>query len=109
MIEDSNKETEFLMPALYYYGKWPSVHGITKTYTADSALVYYNNLDLKDKPKYMIFWQAENIEARIDTVKKRFPNLTYETTINPSLIDKTLYWLNPLNDNQTSYIYRIEK
>ena len=109
IIEDSNKETEFLMPALYYYGKWPSVYGITKTNTVDSALVYYNELELKDKPTYMVFWQAENIEARLDTVKKRFPNLTYETTIDPSLIDKTLYWLNPFNDNQTAYIYRINR
>jgi hypothetical protein len=57
----------------------------------------------------MVFWQAENIEARVDSVKKRFPELTYETTIKQSLIDKTLYWLNPFNDNQTAYIYKITK
>jgi hypothetical protein len=109
IIEDSNKESDFLLPALFYYGKWPSVYGINKTNTADSALVYYNAQDAKTKPTYMVFWQAENIEARVDSVKKRFPHLTYETTIDPSLIDKTLYWLNPYNDNQTAYIYRIDK
>ena len=106
-VEDSNKENDFLMPPLYYYGKWISVYGINKTNTVDSALVYYNELEEKLKPKYIVFWQAENIEARVDSVKKRFPELTYETIINPSLIDKTLYWLNPYNDNQTAYIYRI--
>lgn len=55
----------------------------------------------------LFFWQAENINARVDTFKKRFPNLKYEATIEPSLIDKTLYWLNPLNDNQTAFIYKI--
>lgn len=109
IIEDSNKEVEFFLPPLYYYGKWPSVYGITKTNTIDSALVYYNEQDEKNKPSYMVFWQAENIEARVASVKKRFPNLKYETTIDPSLIDKTLYWLNPFNDNQTAYIYRINK
>lgn len=107
-VEDSNKENDFLLPPLYYYGKWVSTFGITKTQTADSALAYYNRLNDTMKPKYIIFWQAENIRARVDTVKKRFPGLTYETTIEPSLIDKTLYWLNPLNDNQTAFIYKIK-
>ena len=106
-VEDSNKENDFLMPPLFYYGKWIYVCGITKTFTPDSALAHYNTLDAKMKPKYMIFWQAENIGARVDSVKKRFPLLTYEATIEPSLIDKTLYFLNPLNDNQTAFIYRM--
>lgn len=107
-VEDSNKENDFLMPPLFYYGKWVSVCGINKTYNADSALVYYNKLKPDMKPTYMVFWQAENIQARVDSVKKRFPNLRYEATIEPSLIDKTLYVLNPLNDNQTAFIYRMD-
>jgi hypothetical protein len=105
-VEDSNKQDDFLMPPLYYYGKWFSVYGINKTVTADSALDYYNKLELKSRPKYIIFWQGENIEARVKSFKNRFPNLTYETTIEPSLIDKTLFFLNPMNDNQTAFIYK---
>ena len=107
IIEDSNKDNDYLLPPLFYYGKWQSICAINKTYTADSALAYYNTLSYKDKPRYMVFWQATNIEARIDSIKKRFPGLVYETTIDPSFIDKTLYFLNPLNDNQTAYIYKL--
>ena len=107
-VEDSNKETDFLLPPLYYYGKWVSTFGITKSQTADSALVHYNLLADSMKPKYIVFWQAENIKTRVDSVKKRFPSLVYEANIEPSLIDKTLFWLNPLNDNQTAFIYKIK-
>lgn len=105
-VEDSNKEHDFLMPPLFYYGKWFSVYGITKTQTPDSALTYYNALEQHKKPLYIVFWQAENIDARVDSLQKRFPNLKYEATIEPSLIDKTLFFLNPLNDNQTAFIYK---
>jgi len=105
-VEDSNKENDFLMPPLFYYGKWISVCGINRTFTADSALAYYKKLPPEMKPKYVVFWQAENISTRVDSLKKRFPTLRYETTIEPSLIDKTLFFLNPLNDNQTAFIYR---
>jgi hypothetical protein len=108
-VDDSNKQDDFLMPPLFYYGKWISVFGITKTRTADSALAYYNKLLPKERPTYFVFWQGENIEARVDSVKKRFPSLVYEATIQPSLIDKTLFFLNPLNDNQTAFIYRLSK
>jgi len=108
LIEDSNKENDFLIPPLFYFGKWPSVFGISKTINADSALSYCKKHSSKTRPNYVVFWQAENIKARVDSMKKRFPTLIYEATIDPSLIDKTLYFLNPLNDNQTAYIYKIK-
>ncbi len=107
-IEDSNKENNWQQPPRFYYGKWYSDFGITKTWTADSALTLYNQLPLKFRPNYLIFFQAENIQAREDSTRKRFPRLKLETIIQPSFIDKTLHFLNPLNDNQTSYIYQID-
>lgn len=108
MVEDSNKENDFLMPPLFYFGKWFSVIGINKTMNADTALKFYNQQEKNIRPNYVVFMQAENINARVDSLKKRFPTLEYETTIEPSLIDKTLYFLNPLNDNQTAFIYKIK-
>lgn len=108
MIEDSNKEDDFLMPPLFYLGKWHSVIGISKQYSADSAFYQMSIIPDSTKPNYVVFLQAENIEARVDSFKKRFPETKYITTIEPSLIDKTLHWLNPLNDNQTTYIYKIK-
>lgn len=51
--------------------------------------------------------QAEHIDERVAEVKKYFPKLTYVTTITPSNLDQLLYWLNPLNDNHTAYIYKL--
>ncbi len=107
-VEDSNKENDYLMPPQFYFGKWIKVYWINKTKTVDEAFEFYHHTAPALRPSYMVFWQAENIEARVDSVKKRFPNLIYETTIEPSLIDKTLHFLNPLNDNHSAFIYRFE-
>lgn len=109
MIDDSNKDNDFTMPPLFYLGKWQSVIGITKRNNADTALVKYRNLSPEMRPNYIVFWQAENLEARVDSFKKRFPSAEYVTTIEPGLIDKTLKWLNPVNDNQTTYIYKFSE
>jgi hypothetical protein len=107
-IEDSNKEYDWQQPPRFYYGKWYSDFGITKTWTADSALTLFNSIPQNLRPNYMVFFQAENIQARIDSTRKCFPKLKMEAIIEPSFIDKTLYFLNPLNDNQTSYIFQID-
>jgi len=106
IVEDSNND-EFLMPPLYYYGKWIHVKGITRLVTAAEIFDYYKVMETRKKPTYVIFWEKTNLEQRIDSVKKYYPNLKYEATIQPSFIDKTLFWLNPLNSNQTTFIYRL--
>ena len=107
IIEDSNLD-DFTMPPQYYLQNWKSVYGITKQFTPDSMLRHYNGLSIKERPNYVVFMQAENINERVDSLRKRFPSLKYITTIEPSLIDKTMHYLNPVNDNQTTYIYKIE-
>ncbi len=107
IIEDSNRENDFTMPPQYYLENWGSVFGITKTFTPDSMLHYYNICKPVERPNYVVFMQAEHIDARVDSLRKRFPTLHYEATIEPSFIDKTMHFLNPLNDNQTTYIYKI--
>lgn len=109
LIEDSNKENDFTMPPLFYFGKWHSVIGITKTFTRDSAVIAYHLLPEQAKPNYAIFWRAENINSRVDSLRKRFTNIRYVTTIEPGFIDKILNRLNPLNDNETAYIYTLGK
>jgi hypothetical protein len=110
MIEDGNKENDFTMPPLFYLGKWYSVIGITKQFGCDSALFYYHCTVDSMKANYVVFWQAEHLEERVNEFRKRFPGTSYVTTIEPSLIDKTLHWMNPFgNDNQTTYIYKVPR
>jgi hypothetical protein len=108
LVEDSNKENDILLPPMFYYGKWHPVCGITQNFTTDSARVYYDELADDFKPNYVVFWQAENIDQRVARMKETFPGLKYEATIDPSLVDQVLFRLNPLNDNQTAFIYQLE-
>ncbi len=109
MIEDSNKENDFTMPPLFYLGKWHSVIGVTKNFYLDSVKYQFSIIPDSVKPNYIVFWRHENINARVDSFRKLFPKIKYVTTIEPSFIDKTLNWLNPLNDNETTYIYKINE
>lgn len=105
IIEDSNRD-EILVPPLFYLEKWVKVYGITKICSADSIKQKIQMDTIK--PNYMVFMQEVNLQTRLDKAKKSFPSLTYVATIEPSMIDKVLFWLNPKNKNQTSFIYKIK-
>lgn len=108
-IVDDYNNWDYLMPPQYYFGKWIKVKGITQSQPAYAVYnYYYKENPTRSKPKYIVFWEAKNLEQRLDSVRKYWPALSYETTIEPSFIDKTLYWLNPENSNETAQIYRLE-
>jgi len=108
IMEDSNRD-DFLLPPLFYLQKWEHVGGITKLQPAEA---YYNkeyvNTTPKNKPNYVVFLQEDNLDTRVAELKKYIPTLTYEATIEPSFIDKLMHWLNPVNKNQVSFVYKIK-
>ncbi|HTB30830.1 MAG TPA: hypothetical protein VK808_02325, partial [Bacteroidia bacterium] len=65
--------------------------------------------DIKDSlyhPNYVLFFGQEHIDDRVAAFKKFYPTATYQTTIEPSYIDLLVCKLNPINRNETVYIYK---
>jgi hypothetical protein len=69
---------------------------------------FYN--EMKNHPSkdvgFVLFYHDKDLDRRVDSVKKVFPEIVFEKKIEPGNVDKILYWLNPINDNQDIYIYR---
>lgn len=106
MIEQSFDDN-FIWPPLYYLGKWQThVVGITKHHDLETTyLEYYQDPRAWAHPNYVIFFGKDHIEERLANFKKVFPQTDSVTTIYPSFLDNLLEWLNPVNKNQTTYIY----
>ncbi len=106
MVEESYRD-DFTMPPLYYVGHW-NVHvvGITKKHSLATAFDEYRG-DHREiiRPNYIIFFGKENFDKRLADFQKMFPDNHYKATITPSLVDAIATFLNPINKNQTTYIY----
>ncbi len=61
---------------------------------------------LADSIYYVLVFQDVDVPLREERLKKIFPALRRETVVEPALLDKVMYFLNPVNLNQTVYIYR---
>jgi len=59
-------------------------------------------------PNYVLFFGATKIDERIAAFKKVFPTTTYQATIEPSFIDRLICKINPVNKNETVYIYKFD-
>lgn len=112
VIEDSNRD-DFLMPPLFYLRRFNSnswgVHGVTSLHTAKDLYEEQKNLKQEEKANYVIFFQEENLAKRIADFKKYYPDLTYETAIEPGFIDKVVHHLNPRNKNQNCFIFKMQE
>lgn len=90
----------------FYLGQWPTVKMYAKSPKYFPIAKVYKDVDAKDYPQFVLFFDEKNIPQRVDSVRKIVPNLVYETTIEPSFMDKILYKMNKYNGNQTIIIYR---
>jgi len=104
LVENSNKSGINLLP-MFYLGQWVGYSEITNARPPDVVADWYNENYLNE-PDFIIFEGENNIENRLRDVDISFPGFIYETTISPGMIDRILFWLNPINENQNVYIYR---
>jgi Alg9-like mannosyltransferase family len=109
MVEESFRDDVTQTP-YFYTGKW-YFHppGVTKKHTLYQC--YLEHKDAPDSmvhPNYVLFFGTDHIDDRVAAFKKMFPTATYKTTIEPSYIDILVWKLNPVNRNETVYIYKFD-
>lgn len=124
IVEDSNRDNATFFPS-YYSGKWLVFYNYAKPKPEFSAStdtiinferfrkmihsfsVFSNNQKIIP-PGFVLFVDADNLPQRVANVKKVFPNLQYETTIEPSFLDNLIQKLNPVNKNYRIFIYMLK-
>jgi hypothetical protein len=105
LLEDPfHKDTK--MPPRFYLGQWPTVRQYANDPQYSPIAKVYKGVSPMDYPDFVLFFDDQKIQQRVDSVKKIVPNLVYETTIEPGFADEILFKMNPYNGNQTIVIYR---
>jgi hypothetical protein len=106
LAEDTNDGKTILFPR-FYLKQWNiSEYELIPGKPVKPFMESMKKSNPGNEPRFVIFFGFKNLDNRIDSVKMFLPNIEYETTIEPGLIDKILYRLNPHNSNETLVIYR---
>ncbi len=111
IIETSHSSGSIPMPR-FYLGKWCNRYTLTENEKIEDlkkelSIPLANGM-LKEKPNYVIFMDETNVFNRMAKFKKQYGNIYFETKIEPSPLDKFMTWINPVNENQNTYIFRID-
>ena len=106
VLETTHMWGSVLMPR-FYHGVWNNYYTITQE---NSAKQLFDTLRAQHKPlpTHIIFAEPKELPIRMKRVKAQVKGLVYEKTVESSYLDRLMVWLNPVNVNQTYYIYRIE-
>lgn len=107
ILERSTNYGCYLMPR-YYNRMWRTQH---LCYSKDETSKYAEqDLEqlLKDrKINYCLFIEERDIEERLSKMEVYFPEMQFIEKFEPSYIDKLLHFLNPRNENETVYLYKL--
>ena len=107
IIERSHRDDCYLMPR-YYLNNWDlPIYCVNQSYSDESlseALVQWKKNDVN----YLLIVEEKDLEMRKQRILNHLPDATFETIIEPSFMDKVLHWLNPYNQNERVYVYKIE-
>lgn len=93
-------------PPCFYLEQWIKVIVLDENLSIEKFGENLANQDSTLHPRFVLFFKDGNENQRREALLKAMPGLAFETTIEPGYMDKLLYWLNPVNANQTIEIYR---
>jgi len=105
ILEDENAGVPVL--PLSYTGKYPDIPDLLPNDTTIYQQV--QRIALKPKffhPQFFLLTGGKNLEKRVALARESFPQLVYETTIEPGFIDILMHRLNPVNKANHIYIFR---
>ena len=106
IVQEDLYRSDTKLPPEYYYGEPVNVYDLCNTHGHEALSMQLKEYGPDKAPRFVLFFGEKNLDQRIEDVHKIIPGLVYETTIDPGLVDKVLFWLNPLNANETITIYR---
>lgn len=103
----NGKHGDVTLPTFYAGKKFPLI-SVNENDSAE--IIFKKIIDSKTVPNYAIFFGDEELYVRINKYEKEFDeNLVFVDKFQPSLIDYTLYLLNPKhNKNETANVYFIQ-
>jgi hypothetical protein len=95
------------MLPLYYLGKHLNYFMLPPE---KSISTLKNEIDTSSntKPNYVVMVDNSNLKQRLQRLHQLYPNIKPEAVIEPGVVDKIVYRLNPKhNPNETLYIYKL--
>lgn len=107
VIDDKNHDTSPMVPR-FYYERWDKYYYVSGIHPVTKLELIKDNLEKNHipLPNYFLFYEDENLEERLDSMKLLFPGLIKDTVIMPGRIDRLMHFLNRKNKNYTVYVYR---
>lgn len=102
-VDNSNFGGIQMIPQ-FYLNQWIKIYEITRTRPIE--LLHRSIAYEGPEPRFFIFIRDEGLDNRVDAVRKQFPDIEFETRIEPGFVDKIMHKINPHNKNNVFIIYR---
>ncbi len=106
IIERSHRDDCYLMPR-YYLNNWNLPIYCVNQSIGDEELPELIKKWKEKDVNYLLIVEEKDLEQRQQRILQHLPEASLKTVVDPSFMDKVLHWLNPYNQNEKVYIYKL--
>jgi hypothetical protein len=112
ILEFTHSSTGAMMPQFYsdrwttyyYFKQGDPMEGILRN-AEHEAEISANDIMPRALPNYVLFYDDEQLDSRVEKMKSNYPTLTFCATIESGWFDAMLHNLNPKNTLEKIHIY----
>ena len=104
LTEDVHRPYVSMLP-LFYLQQWPEVLSVSSEQSLQQLEDHLSGHP-EAVPSFVLFFGNEDLDIRVREMQQLLPGIVIEKVVEPGLPDRILHALNPVNANQTVYIYR---
>lgn len=114
-IREFSHKSGAAMPPQFYSGNWSSYYEFGETVDPGWIVKEFTmhekenagTIHERPVPNYILFYDDDVLQQRVEKMKKYFPTLTFITTIEPGWFDIMLNQLNDKNKLERVHIYKM--
>lgn len=112
ILEFTHSQTGAMMPQ-FYCGRWTSYYYFKQGDPMEGIMRNFEHEAIQTKdaimpralPNYILFYDDELLDERVNRMSRHYPSLKYCTTIESGWFDVLLHNLNPKNTLEKIHIY----
>lgn len=108
IVENTNSDASYTMIPWYYLDDWEITHNNWVKNTDEKGLVNWINKNKEQKGNYILFVGEERLNERVSHVESKIGGLEFLQEIEPGSLDQILYFLNPHNKAESTYLYQLK-
>lgn len=108
IVENTINDVAYTMIPWYYLDNWEVSQTNWVKNSEENVMENWSQINKGEKGNYVLFIGSEKLKERVRIIQDHLGELVFIQEVEPGSLDQILYFLNPHNKAESTYIYQLK-